>query len=150
MHRFFRWLSGIRARRSIPRASGAVPQALTLLGGVRFITWHLRGMPTGPEALLEPPGASGPRPCPRIPPKDLVTHSSVWWDVRQISVLKDLFRTEVFQRTVWHPRPTVNVPWPICGRKAPFPASAGPPSVGWAAPLTLLSPLYGTGPCCTV
>ena len=43
MLRFFSRLFGICARRLIPRASGVcLPQALTLLKGVRFIPWHLK------------------------------------------------------------------------------------------------------------
>ena len=64
---------------------GPSPQALTLLGGARFIAWCLRHpffrrMPTGPEAVLEPQGVSGLDP-PKI---GLVPHSSGWWGIQQI------------------------------------------------------------------
>ena len=61
----------------IPRASGAVPQALTLFGGARFIVWGVRhpffsGIPTGPEAILRMPGISAPRPTLKWPCATLV------------------------------------------------------------------------------
>ena len=48
--------------------SGPSPKALTLLGDDKFIDWRLMwlffgGMPTGSEAFLESPGASGLQPC---------------------------------------------------------------------------------------
>ena len=46
----------------------------------------LRGMPTGPEAFLEMPGACGLRPCAwPHPKKGLVPYSSGWWDGEQIT-----------------------------------------------------------------
>ena len=61
------------SRRGAPRPTssslrgGGVPQALTVLGGARYITWFLRHpflrwMPAGPEAFLEPPGLFRLRP----------------------------------------------------------------------------------------
>ena len=66
------------------------PQDLTLLGGVRFITWHLRHplfrrMPTQPKAFLEPLGMTGLWPCTRSHlKKGLVPHLSRWWDGQKI------------------------------------------------------------------
>ena len=46
-----------------------------------------RGMPTGSATFLDPLGASGLWPCTRNHlKKGLVPHSSVWWDIRQISL----------------------------------------------------------------
>ena len=54
---------------------GAVPQALTLLGGVRFIARRLRHSVLRecrqkPEEFSEPPGVSGPKPYRPVPPKN--------------------------------------------------------------------------------
>ena len=59
---------------------GQSPQALTLLGGARFITWRLGcpflgGMPKGPEAFLEPLGVSGLWPCDRTYLKRALCHT---------------------------------------------------------------------------
>ena len=68
---------------------GPFPQALTLLEGARFIAWYLRcslfkGMQTGPEAFLEPPGVSRLQPCTQThQKKGLVLYSFSWWDIRQ-------------------------------------------------------------------
>ena len=72
---------------------GPSPQALTLLGGVYCLVPGVplfRGMlVAGPEAFLEPLGASGLWPCARTHlKKGLVLHSSGWWDGQQIPLLK--------------------------------------------------------------
>ena len=77
-----------RGRPPSPSLSRTSPQALTLLGGVRFIAWCLRhllcrGIPTGPETFLEPPGESGRRPCTLTDlKKGFVPNSSGRWDVQ--------------------------------------------------------------------
>ena len=53
---------------------GAVPQALILFGGVGFIAWRLRRMPTGSEAFLELPGVSGLQPCAWTHQKKALCH----------------------------------------------------------------------------
>ena len=97
MQRLFSRLSGVRAGWLISSSSrGPSCQVFALCEGSRFIALHLRrpifmGMPTGPEAFLEPADASGLWPFARTHlKKGLVPHSSAWWDVRQISLDQSL------------------------------------------------------------
>ena len=73
---------------------GASPQAVTLLGGVKFITWRLgrhflgKCRPTGPEAFWGNPGGSGLEPCTRTNlKKGIVLYSSGRWDDQQIPLI---------------------------------------------------------------
>ena len=65
-------------------------QALTLLGGARFITWHLRHLLLGKSQwclrnFLCSPGMSGLWPCAWTHlKKGFVSHCSCRWDVWQI------------------------------------------------------------------
>ena len=49
-------------------------------------------MPTGPEAFLGMPDASGLRPCAQTHlKKGLVPYLPVWWDGQQIPLVRDFF-----------------------------------------------------------
>ena len=57
------------------------PPALNRFVGVKFIAWRLRrlfrGMPTEPEAFLEPPGVSGRQLCARTHLKNCLYHTQL-------------------------------------------------------------------------
>ena len=90
--------SGSRSRfalTGILEPQGVVPQALNLLGGVRFIAWRLRrpflGNADGARGIFENAGgvwATALRPDP--PKKNLVPYSSGWWDGRQLPITSKL------------------------------------------------------------
>ena len=74
----------------------AVPQALTLLGVARFIAWRLMRPFLG-ECRQGPRYFGECQVCQiyaRTHQKDLVPHSSSWWNVRQIVI----FSPMTFQR----------------------------------------------------
>ena len=90
MQRLFSGFSGIRAGWLISSShKGPSPQVLTLFGGVRFTAWRLRRPSLG-ECRRGPRHfwsrwVTALRPDP--PKNGFVSHSAVWWDVRQISSL---------------------------------------------------------------
>ena len=95
------WEAGIhlpRAKTGAPRASGAVPQALTLFEGAKFITRCLRWPFLG-ECWLCPShfGECQAYLCPDPPLKSLVPHSPVWWGAWKIPVSTSAF---IFQ--IWY------------------------------------------------
>ena len=72
-----------------PRASEAVSPGSNppWRGNVYRLAPLLTGIPTRPEAFLEPQSVSGLQPCPRIHLKrGLGPHSSGWSDERQIPI----------------------------------------------------------------
>ena len=93
-------------------------------------------MPTRPEAFLEPPSMSGPRPCVRSHlKKDLVPYSPVWWGAWPIAKISQLPLVAV---VVFH---SVESAWRGCRGSFTF-TSRGAPFLGFRGPsnkaLTLL------------
>ena len=74
------------------------PQALTFLGGARFIAWHLKH-PFLREWWRGSPGVSELRPCPWTHLNlGLVPYSLIWWWVWQIEYLFDIDLSPAFLR----------------------------------------------------
>ena len=114
--RLFSGLSGIRVGWLISSSlRGPSPQALTLSGGVMFISWNLRRPSLGecrrgPRHFWECQTRVGSGPAPGSTWKMALCHTwcDVWCDVRQISLDQLLLRAEAFQQTVWNSCRTVN------------------------------------------
>ena len=95
------------AMTDIPRASRGRPQALTLLGGARFITWCLRRPFLDEYRRGQRHFWAGLSYVPALGPtlnKGLVLNSIVWWGVQQLPLVASATQLKLYYFSIIHPR----------------------------------------------